>query len=44
MALFFGEEIILEFHFNGRAQTRQVACESWRFFIYQVRRKNVQVL
>lgn len=36
---FFGDEIILKFHLNGRAQPRQVAWETWRFFIYQVRRK-----
>lgn len=44
MALFFGDEIILKFHLNGRGQIRQVACETWRCFIYQVRRKNIQVL
>lgn len=39
---FFGEEIMLKFNLNGRVQTTQVACETWRLFI--VRRKNMQVL
>lgn len=45
MALFFGDEVTLQFHLNVRAQTRQVACGTWRFFISQgTRKKNAGTL
>lgn len=44
MALFSGDEIIPKFNLIGRAQTKQEACETQSVFIYQGRRKNVQVL